>query len=94
MTLERKFVAAAFLTTTASLVGLGALAAGAVEPSGTASAGERNVATFATVLGIVAGVGLLVMAAGQRSVLGRAATALAALLAALAFSVPAVLAFA
>ena len=94
MTGQRLFVVTTFLAAVCALVGLGALAAGAAFLSGSNTAAEREVAAVAAVLGLVTGGLLLAQSALRVDLLGRSASAAGALVAALAFSVPAVLAFA
>lgn len=93
MTAHRLFVLLAFLTAACALAGLGALAAGAAFLSGTNTEAEREVALVASVLGFLAGGVLLAMSTLRADVLGRSAAA-GAFVAALAFAVPAVQAFA
>jgi hypothetical protein len=93
MTTQRWFVLTAFTTAACALTGLGALAAGAAFLSGTDTEAEREVALFACVLGFLSGGLLLALSTLRANVLGRAAAA-GAFIAALAFAVPAVLAFA
>ena len=93
MTLQRWFVATAFVAATCALAGLGALAAGATSRFGTATAGERHVALVAALLGFLAACLLLALSALRADVLGRTTAAAGSFIAALAFSVPAVQAF-
>ena len=93
MTAQRWFVLAAFLAAACALTGLGALAAGAAFLSGTNTEAEREVALVASVVGFLAGGVLLAMSTLRADVLGRSAAA-GAFIAALAFAVPAVQAFA
>jgi hypothetical protein len=93
MTTQRWFVLTAFITAACVLTGLGALAAGAAFRSGTNTEAEREVALVACVLGFLSGGLLLALSTLRADVLGRTAAA-GAFIAALAFAVPAVLAFA
>ena len=91
---HRSFVVAAFLNAVCALVGLGALASGAATPYGTSTEAERTVALVASGAGLVLGALLLAVSALRVSVVGRAAAAAGAFLAALAMSIPAAQAFA
>ena len=94
MTAERNFVATSLFTSACALVAVGALAAGGTLRAGSDFRGEANVVLAAGAVAILGGVALVVMAVRHSGILGAASAATGACLAALAFAVPAVQAFA